>query len=121
MKDRAPLGELVRDAKAMVSRYEREVTTQTFSSLEECVTYSVREKLGPSWGIYQNDRGFWICAVTDLNAPQGFIRWCPPFPPPPEPLKWATYCGYCGGVVWAGESSCSDCGWTGSEGEGWDD
>ena len=36
----------------------------------------------------------------------------------PEPLKWAGWCAACGGVIWAGQTFCSDCGWSES---GWED
>ena len=39
-------------------------------------------------------------------------------PEPPEPPKWAGWCAACGGVIWAGQSFCSDCGWGES---GWED
>jgi len=37
---------------------------------------------------------------------------------PPSLLKWAAYCGSCGGVIWAGQAACSECGW---EEPGWED
>ena len=118
METRAPLGGLVRDAQETTFRYEREVTTRIFPSLETCITYAVQEELGSSWGVYQNDRGFRLYQSTGTNTPQGFVRRCPPLPPPPPPPKWSGYCGYCGGVIWAGELSCSVCGWNGT---GWED
>ena len=118
MKDRAPLGGLVRDAKAMVSRYEREIMKLSFSSLEECTRYAVQEELGASWGVYKDCQGFRLYQSNGTNTPQGFVRRCPPLPPLPPPRKWAAYCGYCGGIIWAGELSCSVCGWNGT---GWED
>jgi len=38
---------------------------------------------------------------------------------PPSLLKWAGWCSVCGGIIWAGQTSCSDCGW--SESAGWSD
>ena len=31
-------------------------------------------------------------------------------------LKWAAYCAACGGIIWAGQAACSECGW---EEPGW--
>ena len=118
MKARVPLGGLVREAQATASHYKQKITKLSFSSLEECTGYAVQEELGPSWGIYCDSRGFCIYPLTSLNTPQGFIQWCPPLPAPPPPPKWSGYCGYCGGVIWAGELSCSVCGWNGT---GWED
>ena len=117
MKDRAPLGGLVRGEQAMISRYEREITDAVFSSLEESVAYAMREELGPSWGIYCDSRGFRLYQSTGTNTPQGFVRRCPPLPPPPPPPKWGGWCAACGSVIWAGQAFCSDCGWAESGGE----
>ena len=118
MKARVPLGGLVRDAQASASRYEREITNQVFPSLEECTGYAVQEELGSSWGVYKDCQGFRLYQSTGTNTPQGFVRRCPPLPPPPEPPKWAGYCDSCGGVLRAGQLACPDCGWTGA---GWED
>jgi len=118
MKDRAPLGGLIRDSQETTFRYEQEVTEQVFSSLEECVKYAMQEELGSDWGVYKDCQGFRLYQPSGTNPPQGFVRRCPPLPPPPPPPKWSGYCGYCGGVIWAGELSCSVCGWNGT---GWED
>ena len=119
MKNRVPLGDLIREANATASSYEREVTNAVFSSLEECVTYSVQEKLGPTWGIYYDNQGFWLCQPADPDFPRGSVQWCPPPPPEPTPPKWGNYCAACGGVVWAGQAFCADCGW--AEEPGWEE
>ena len=121
MKDRAPLGGLIRDSRGTTSRYERGVITRVFSSLEECITYSVQEELGSSWGIFYDNQGdFRLTGSSDPDALTEFIRWCPPVPVPvPQPLlKWAGWCESCGGVIWAGQLACPDCGWSDA---GWED
>ena len=118
MKARVPLGGLIRGAKAVTSRYEREVTTQVFSSLETCTTYAVQEELGSSWGILKDCQGFRLFRPTGTNPGGVFVRQCPPLPPPPPLRKWAGYCNSCGGIIWAGQTFCSDCGWNGT---GWED
>ena len=119
MKDRAPLGGLIRDSRGTTSRYERGVITRVFSSLEECITYSVQEELGSSWGIFYDNQGdFRLTGSSDPDALTGFTRWCPPVPRNP-PQTWGNYCASCGGVIWAGQSACSDCGW--AEEPGWGD
>ena len=121
MKNRVPLGDLIREANATASSYEREVTNAVFSSLEECVKYAMREELGPTWGVFCNENEeFRLTTSSDPNVPPGFVRWCPPLPEPPL-LKWGNYCASCGGVVWAGQLACSDCGWTGAGWEGWEE
>ena len=111
MKDRAPLGGLIRDSRETTSRYEREVTMRVFSSLETCTTYAVQEELGSSWGIFCDAQGdFRLTTLSDSDSPPGFVRWCPPVPLNP-PQKWGNYCGCCGGVIWAGQAACSECGW----------
>ena len=116
MKARVPLGGLVREAQATASHYKQKITKLSFSSLEECTGYAVQEELGPSWGVYKDCQGFRLYQPTGTDL--GFVKRCPPLPPPPPPRKWAAYCGSCGGVIWAGELSCSVCGWTGA---GWED
>ena len=118
MKARVPLGGMIREKRATLSRYEREVTNVVFSSLEESVAYAMREELGSAWGILKDCQGFRLFRPTGTDTPLGFVKQCPPLPPPPPPRKWAAYCGSCGGVIWAGELSCSVCGWTGA---GWED
>ena len=119
MKNRVPLGDLIREANATASSYEWEVTNAVFSSLEECNAFAAQEKLGPTWGIYYDDQGFWLCQPVDTDAPRGFVQWCPPDPPEPTPPKWGNYCAACGGVVWAGQAFCADCGW--AEEPGWEE
>ena len=115
---RAPLGGMIRGEQAVIARYEREITDAVFSSLGECTGYAVQEELGSSWGVYKDCQGFRLYQSTGTNTPQGFVRRCPPLPPPPEPPKWAGYCDSCGGVLRAGQLACPDCGWTGA---GWED
>ena len=111
MKDRAPLGGLIRDSRETTSRYEQEVVAQVFSSIEACATYATQEELGSSWGIFCDAQGdFRLTTLSDSDSPPGFVRWCPPVPLNP-PQKWGNYCGCCGGVIWAGQAACSECGW----------
>jgi len=114
---RVSLGSLVRGSRAETARLHREIASKIFPGQEEATKWAVEEELGPTWGIYKDDRGYWFYSPDD-DAPLGFVSWCPPLPPPPPPPKWAGYCENCGSILQAGQLGCPECGWTGA---GWED